>query len=855
MASHLEIQDEQIIRRPAFSRQDINARLSVRSPEEVLQDPDISTYFSLSKPDLYKYFCDEIQKGATSSKLRKTIETYLIRMSTRPTPNKCMSGLGISGSAEYDTVKIIKLKRTEPSSAFSINKTIDFRKDYCTIRGKEDFKQFHLPGELISVLRALPRVFNFPSFQKSILAKKLNANQAKETFKKLIDIEVIVPSKKNSLFYPYKNNESGTESALLFSFKEPLIAKEHSRNIIEIGTELLEMRYFQRRRWATNSLWDATQTFLNKHFDHGPVPFINISEKYLHSIKTISFSTNPNQFDTFLSERAHSCSKDRIWVINDSEWEKLKALSGHQPLHLPAVSAITFTDENVNFKLLLGVTSNSATKAFSRFGDHDQAIASFIKKIHTHEKTYRIEKLSEIEIHPKDQSLDFLIRRHSYFDYCIELDASDIKKQTGLTISDLAFVKNTQNEWVLVTSDLKTTILPSFTHLVNPTFIKNFYYSLLHDYAQFRTPQAYVWYWGENLRNYSYLPRVERRGILLSLSKWRLKPPANLDSNFADYLNNLNPPLPNNVFLVDEDKRLPLRVSSSLFRQIVSERWAKGQSVSLEEDLSNEQELREVIIVGFDKPDLKALKPIIKLEEKAVSNFRNYRISLNPLKLNEFFKLIYSAFKLKLKKNELNFYFIVFHYPDYHIRFRLNSKTNQNKLLNQLSRAIDEDIIYSYSNHSYTPELDRWINPKGLSLFEKLSCLDSALTIKHMPLSVNDSLSLISFWISFFFKNKSDQISFLKSSLATMKVNQTTQVGILIKLVSNEEIKKIDLNPNAQHLMRQTRTFLNSLKINQRHYFVFNMLHLSLNRTGFIQQDSEEKAVYQRILKSLMSNL
>lgn len=856
MTYRLQAYDQQIIRFPALSRQDISNRLSHRKASEVFFDADVANYFRLSKPLLYDQLVRKISSGDSSPALQETILKYLVRMCSRPVPNRCFAGVGITGTGP-EVKSVINLPLLPKTSKyFSLNQTLTFRKNACgfySYDGKsvEPFKQYGLHTQLIQILRSLPDQFEIAAFKRALGSK--TKKEASLMLERLIDIGVVVRVKSHPSFESAKASHVGNESVLKSSFPEAHLPKRSAETALSIGRDLLEMRFSWRLHYAQQTLWSVTRKLLDQHFDHGPVPFLDVSEKAIHFMETVSYKTEASQFEEFLFDRAQELSiTGGSWIISDEDWDKLKNLTHHKPLHLVSLSTLIFTDRELSFKHLSGAMSNSATKIFGRFGDFDPAISEFIKEIQTHEISASSESLSEIEF-PMSELTETLMQRHSFLKNCITLNPVNARGVERLRPSDLFFLKDRSGNWVLKSLPSGDTILPCFTHLMNPNFIESFHYRLLEDYAQSRTPQSYIWNWGK-ARDLIFLPRVERAGYILAFAKWRLFPFQNQDISAVEFIQRISPPLPEYLFLVEDDKRLPFRRSDPTFLSLLETRMKKGLSTNLEEDPSGGRDLLEVVVVGRN-PQREEIKHKKGLPlELSSTGFKNFRLFLDPTRTQEFFQF----FKKNLRRNGKShfdpFSFIIYHRPKYHIRLRVLEKESNSSTYSLLQRALNEGLLFSYSAHHYSPELDRWQGAIGLRLYEQLSCVDSELKLRKSDFNTEDTVSAALSWLAFMFPKSDDQVRILKSLISQMPSSSTTHIGASIKILPKEVIHPFPLSKSSHALEIRTRKFLATLTPEKRLDWVGGILHLSFNRFGFIREPSEEKAIYQRALGWVMAN-
>lgn len=847
-----EILPEQIIRRPALSRQDIALRLSHRKPESVAQDPDVAEIIKLSKPQLYSRLEAELNFGCVSKDLSRSIEKILIRLSARPTPNRRFAGAGIVKEEAEAEMKVITLPELPPATAYGLNRSLEFRQGYCHLRTSRGEEVLEIPEELIGPLEGLPKVFSFSQFRAHFSQKMSGISQAKDALRQLVSLEIIVPARTRSLFNPRSTLSAGTETVLVFSEPTPRLSEVESQKILACARELVEMRHMLWQRWAKNTLWKAAQNFLNQHYDHGPVSFLELSEKLLYSLGPITQKLEDNPFEAFLMSRAQlAIAAGESWSISDVEWGQLKLLADHRPLFVPALSVLVFCNESFGFKVLAGATAASATKLLGRFGDHSPEIAGAIKKIQRHEMRQARERLTEVEIHTGDDSKDFLLRRHSHLDSCIELNPAHLERVRELSLRKLSLVKTQGGDWTIMDEDLKEAVLPYFTHTVTPNFLKNFHYSLLESYARTKVPQSYIWSWGR-AGELMYLPRVVRNGIILALARWRLRRPVSTAFSVEEYLRGVRPELPELIFLTDSDQRLPLKRDSLLFRVHLEERWAKGEEVLVEEDPSVGEELRELVVTGLSHSNQSArCLDVVQTPERA-ENFLNYRLSLNPTLLAELFlRLRFFLQSINEISPERRCFFIIYPQPSFHLRLRFHSRLGPERVASFLTELLTLRVLHSYSAHRYGPELDRWGGAEGLEFYQRLSCVDSAMALDR-TFSLLHVPEVIDFWLSFFFSEEEEKILFLREMIRGMKVGQTTAIGAQLRKLTVEQLAPEPLTKSQQLLRAKVRGFLRDLSVERRSSWIGSFLHLCLNRTGLIHEPSEEKAAYQSVLRSLM---
>lgn len=844
-----EILDEQIIRRPALSRQDIARRLDRRLPEEVARDQDVEPLLRISKPELLSRLAIEEKRGRVSAQLRRSIEKILIRMSSRPTPNRCLAGLGILSEGTTTATRFVTLPPVPKLSRYALNRTLQFRGAHAQLSTSRGQEVLLLRPQLRKSLERLPKTFRFTEFHALFDKSRSSPRAARRALKQLLALEVIVPARERSLFQPRTGQRDGKEQALVFSASHPRLPRPDCQRLFTVATELLEMRHALWRRWARRSLWSLAVEFLNQHYDHGPVAIQELSEKLLLSRGEVSYQLEDNPFDDFLLSRAQFCAAQSLtWSISDGDWQRLKQLAAHAPLPISALAIGVFTSDTGRFKQLIGATAGSATRLFGRFGDHDESIAVLIKKIQQHELRNSRERCAEVEVHTGDEAQDFLLRRHSQADCCIELSAAHLGRVQGLKLDELVFVKSVEGEWTLMDRELKECILPYYTHSVTPTFLRNFHYSLLESYARRQAAQSYTWNWGK-ARSLAFLPRVIRNDTILSLARWRLARQSDSTQSVESFLNDLSPSLPELLFVTDTDKRLPLKRDSALFREILEERWSRGDDVLVEEDLSAGDELHELIVVGLRDTDAPPAARAALSNLRRGSAYLNFRIFLNPTSLVDLYECLRSFLQSTNSKDAC--FFIVYHRPNFHVRLRFSPRLGTARVVEFLQTLLEAQSIHSYSTHTYGPELDRWQGPKGLALYEKLSCLDSARVLEQ-AFAIESVPLAVSFWLDFFFSTADERVAYLRELVASMQVGPTTPTGARLKSLSGPLPRRATLTQPQRALRERTRRFLQTLATTARRDWISSVLHLSLNRTGLVVEASEEKAAYQLVLRRLM---
>ncbi len=224
-----------------------------------------------------------------------------------------------------------------------------------------------------------------------------------------------------------------------------------------------------------------------------------------------------------------------------------------------------------------------------------------------------------------------------------------------------------------------------------------------------RHQQLYPFSWGKLEEKSIFLPRVRFQNTILSLARWNVDAISYANKKideiipfFKVWANEWN--LPSRFFLVEGDQRLLLDRELSFHLQELAKRLAKGESLCLEEYLtescvkSQKGDHLSEIVIPFMKNPLRAMQkksftPLVHVATPyhtrvcfpGSSNWLFAKIYLGSEEVNRFLieRLIPFAESLQEKKLILGFFFIRYHDPDAHIRFRI--KINCLESLGQLN--------------------------------------------------------------------------------------------------------------------------------------------------------------------------
>ncbi|MFN7455317.1 MAG: lantibiotic dehydratase C-terminal domain-containing protein, partial [Pseudobdellovibrionaceae bacterium] len=148
------------------------------------------------------------------------------------------------------------------------------------------------------------------------------------------------------------------------------------------------------------------------------------------------------------------------------------------------------------------------------------------------------------------------------------------------------------------------------------------------------------------------------------------------------------------------------------------------------------------------------------------------------------------------------------------------------ELIRLWNRQVIDDLCLGY----YQPEERRYIDQKGLKLFEEISCIDSQIFVTTLEYGIDNrelyALSAFKFWIEIFFPNISDRIAYLEREISRRPIKH-----ILKNFKNDFQVSNI-VGDRLHNLMIDISNFFGRLSQQQQQSYIRSILHMTVNRHG-----------------------
>ncbi|NJM79924.1 MAG: lantibiotic dehydratase [Flavobacterium sp.] len=385
---------------------------------------------------------------------------------------------------------------------------------------------------------------------------------------------------------------------------------------------------------------------------------------------------------------------------------------------------IDFTDNNlphsmaIKFDLidassgkinLEGIGGASATSLLGRFGHGDENLLEIINEITQHEVNRAQGSILAEIVHLPESRIGNILSRPTIRDFELPyLAKSSVPQDNQIEISDL-YVSIQNGNIILRSKKRNKQIIPRLGNAHNFSFNALPVYQFLCDLqTQYYTKPALYFNWGNLASQFTFLPRVEYKNVILKAATWQLNAKdfeeltnknneSKLNTVFNDFVKKFK--LPRFFVLADGDNELLIDSNDEIAILAFVDSLKNRNSVQLKEilyniempfikDDSGNSFTNECIAILLNDgketplPDLDKINKIVQNE-----------IASNYLPGNEwlYFK-IYSGVKtgdyiltekiLPLVNDLLNdgsiqkWFFIRYYDTDNHIRFRVQLKNN-----------------------------------------------------------------------------------------------------------------------------------------------------------------------------------
>jgi len=402
-----------------------------------------------------------------------------------------------------------------------------------------------------------------------------------------------------------------------------------------------------------------------------------------------------------------------------------------------------------NFKFLpvSPIPTPVATILLSRFAYHDETLAEDLKTITEKDS----DNLIHVELlHHREDRLGNVLQRPNFHAYELPYASESKNNDSSVILINDIYVRFEDGRLKLRSKKLNKEIKPKFTNAYNYSENQLPVIKFLADYQFNGIDLGFMWNWGFLEKN-SFLPRVEYKEFILKEACWRIDMDKSMTVEKLKIVIK-NKYIPQSCTIKERDNILVLDTRNDtslhiLTRLIIKETiflYEYFEPLQLPDE--NGDLFTSEFIFPFTVPNDNI--PVSRdFAEQSEAKQRKYI----PGDEWSFFK-IYTSHKyadiiikdvlsdyidyIGINSNEHPWFFIRFQDPEYHIRFRIKRKINEENLqyFNKLlSNLMENDIVTSFEIDTYKREIERY-GADNIELSEKMFCYDSLAVMEFLKI-------------------------------------------------------------------------------------------------------------------------
>jgi thiopeptide-type bacteriocin biosynthesis protein len=400
-----------------------------------------------------------------------------------------------------------------------------------------------------------------------------------------------------------------------------------------------------------------------------------------------------------------------------------------------------------NFKFLTvsPIPTPLANIVLSRFAYHDAELTENIKRVteKDSENTIYVELL-----HHREDRLGNVLQRPNFHNYELPY-ASESKSNDDsvILISDI-YIRFEDGKLKLRSKKLNKEIKPKFTNAYNYGENQLPIIKFLGDFQFYGVDLGFIWNWGFLEKN-SFLPRVEYKEFILKEACWRI----DMDKDMTvEKLRKVikDKYIPQLCTIKERDNVLVLDTKNDTCLHILTRQITKETIYLYEyfEPLQVPDENGKLFASEFIFP-FTSREENIPLSKEFTAQQETKKRKYIPGDEWSFYK-IYTSHKyadiiikevlgdyinsFEQDDEECPWFFLRFQDPEYHVRFRIKKRINEESLQyfnKQLSDLIDNEIISSFEIDTYNREIERY-GAENIELSERLFHYDSLAVLDFL---------------------------------------------------------------------------------------------------------------------------
>jgi len=277
------------------------------------------------------------------------------------------------------------------------------------------------------------------------------------------------------------------------------------------------------------------------------------------------------------------------------------------PETIAALVKIIQTDENGNYQIYLkSVGGSSAANLIGRFCHADNNVNKFVTEIIEKDERQNKDYIFAEIVHLPESRIGNILSRPTLRTYEIPyLAKSSVNKDKQIPLSDLYISVRGENIF-LRSKRFNNLVIPRLTTAHNYSFNALPVYQFLCDMQTQNLIGGLSFNWGPLASQYTFLPRVTYKNIILSRATWHInttalktifhsKDTGKQMDNFITLARKIN--LPDEFLLIDNDNELYVNINNETSLKILLNQIKKRSSCELAEFIFSEDNL---IVTGID---------------------------------------------------------------------------------------------------------------------------------------------------------------------------------------------------------------------------------------------------------------
>lgn len=543
--------------------------------------------------------------------------------------------------------------------------------------------------------------------------------------------------------------------------------------------------------------------------------------------------------------------------------------------------SVVSDDENGCKIWLKDFVGGSASKLINRFSHIDKNTKKLLQKITEIEEKSSLDVIKAEVIHLPQNRTGNVLFHPPFMKYEIPyLSNSSVEENNQIHPKDL-MISIVNDEVILRSKKLNRRVVPFLNTAHNYSGNDSLpVYHFLCDLATQKKHTSLYFTWGMFQDEFSFLPRVEIDGVIVSPAKWNIKQEelsifkdeGNFQQNFEKFISLKN--IPQKFYITQSDNLLLIDILNELDILTLKCLFKKSKYIQLTEYLfddnnmfikndKNEFLYNESIAILSNENSEPYLVPQINEIEKKYQLQKNRRLDWIFLKIYAGVKsseniltdiirpLAEELFKCKLIKK---WFFIRYSDPHFHlrVRFHVEDKYQVQKYIDQY---FENSLIYEFCNNiqieEYKPEIKRYgVNTLDkaeyiffqdslsivniLSLIEgkegeKIKILNSVYVINQYLDSLNYSLH-----------KKLDFVSWHKEAFYQ-------EFGVEKELRKKLSARYKELFPSMDKFIKKTEDYIETYDciyqiLDQRNEVVDSVIKelIELNKSGYLNINIED---------------